>query len=92
MVAMTIFNDNDDVFSTLGEEQFLKTGISQTMDIAKVGFAISSSTLRLAKSSRKIIFKIRPSYIHRISFTIYYFCIRKNISVSYTHLTLPTKA
>ena len=53
------FNQNDDVFSTLGEEQFLKTDISQTMDIANVGFAISSSTLRLARSSRKIIFKIQ---------------------------------
>ena len=49
------FNQNDDVFSTLGEEQFLKTEISQTMDVADIGFAISSSTLRLAKSSRKII-------------------------------------
>ena len=35
------FNKNDEVFSTLGEEQFLKTKSSQTMDVANVGFAIS---------------------------------------------------
>lgn len=53
------FNKNDEVFSTLGEEQFLKTKSSQTMDVANVGFAISSATLRLAKSSRKIIFNFQ---------------------------------
>ena len=53
------FNQNEDVFSTLGEEQFLKTNSMQTMDVARVGFAISSSTLSLAKSSREIIFKIQ---------------------------------
>ena len=53
------FNENEDVFSTLGEEQFLKTVTNQTMDLANVGFAISSATLRLAKSTRVINFKIQ---------------------------------
>ena len=53
------FNQNEYVFSTLGEEQFLKTDSSQTMDIANVGFAISSATLRLARSLRNITFKIQ---------------------------------
>ena len=32
------FNQNENVFSSLGEEQFLKTVAHQTMDTARVGF------------------------------------------------------
>ena len=53
------FNENDTVFSSLGEEQFLKTEARQTMDVARVGFAISSPILKLAKSDRELKFKIQ---------------------------------
>ena len=53
------FNQNESVFSSLGEEQFLKTENRKTMDIARVGFAISSPILKLAKSEREIQFKIQ---------------------------------
>tara|TARA_B110000971_G_scaffold140326_1_gene143438 strand:+ start:17877 stop:21641 length:3765 start_codon:yes stop_codon:yes gene_type:complete len=53
------FNEDDSEFSTLGEEQYLKTEEYQTMDVAAIGFAISSATLALAQSNRKITFKIQ---------------------------------
>lgn len=53
------FNQNENVFSSLGEEQFLKTVAHQTMDTARVGFAISSPILKLAQSERELQFKIQ---------------------------------
>jgi len=53
------FNHNEEVFSSLGEEQFLKTEANQTMNFASIGFAVSSPTLKLARSNREIHFKIQ---------------------------------
>lgn len=53
------FNQNENVFSSLGEEQFLKTVAHQTMDVARVGFAISSPILKLGLSERELQFKIQ---------------------------------
>ena len=50
------FNENSDVFSTLGEDQILMIDQEKTMDNARVGFAISSPTLVLGKSKREILF------------------------------------
>ena len=63
------FNQNMSEFSTLGEEQYLKTDEYKTMDVAEVGFAISSPALSLAQSNREIIFKIQftPSSIKNLT-------------------------
>ena len=62
------FNQDMSEFSTLGEEQYLKTDEYKTMDVAEVGFAISSPALSLAQSNREIIFKIQftPSSIKNL--------------------------
>ena len=51
--AVNAFNENNDVFSTLGEDQILITDQEKTMDNARVGFAIASPSLVLGKSERK---------------------------------------
>ena len=50
------FNNNEQVFSTLGEDQVLITDRERTMDNARIGFAISSPSLVLGKSNREINF------------------------------------
>lgn len=50
------FNQNDDVFSTLGEDQILITDHEKTMDNGRVGFAVASPSLVLGKSNRQILF------------------------------------
>ena len=55
-LAVVAFNENNDVFSTLGEDQILITDQEKTMDNARVGFAIASPSLVLGKSKREILF------------------------------------
>tara|TARA_B100001059_G_scaffold100683_1_gene100428 strand:+ start:82190 stop:85942 length:3753 start_codon:yes stop_codon:yes gene_type:complete len=50
------FNNNEDVFSTLGEDQVLITDSERTMDNARIGFAIASPSLVLGKSNREVNF------------------------------------
>lgn len=54
--AVLAFNENNDDFSTLGEDQILITEQEKTMDNARVGFAIASPSLVLGKSKREILF------------------------------------
>ena len=54
--AVVEFNQNGDVFSTLGEDQILITDQEKTMDNARVGFAVASPSLVLGKSNREILF------------------------------------
>ena len=44
------------MFSTLGEDQILKTDQEKTMNNARVGFAIASPSLVLGRSKREILF------------------------------------
>lgn len=50
------FNETEEVFSTLGEEQLLKIEDDKTMENAEIGFAISTPTLVLGKSDRELLF------------------------------------
>ena len=50
------FNENNDAFSTLGEEQLFSADSEKTMNNARIGFAISSPTLVLGKSNRDLLF------------------------------------
>ncbi len=54
--SVVAFNANNDVFSTLGEDQILITDQEKTMDNARVGFAVASPSLALGKSNREISF------------------------------------
>ena len=54
--AVNAFNENNEVFSTLGEDQILKTDQEKTMNNARVGFAIASPSLVLGRSKREILF------------------------------------
>ena len=51
--AVLAFNENNDDFSTLGEDQILITEQEKTMDNARVGFAIASPSLVLGKVKGK---------------------------------------
>jgi len=51
-----LFNQNNKVFASLGEEQLFKTTEYLTMDYASIGFAIASPLLVLGKSNREINF------------------------------------
>ena len=55
-IEVDAFNQNENVFSTLGEDQILMIDQEKTMDNARVGFAISSPSLVLGKSKREILF------------------------------------
>ncbi|GGE16935.1 hypothetical protein [Psychroflexus salis] len=48
------FNNSNSHFSSLGEEQKLKTTESMNMSFATIGFILESSVLQLGKSNRKI--------------------------------------
>ena len=52
------FNFNNDTFSSLGEEQIFKSSQDKTMEVADLGFAISSPTLLSSDSNRVIKFSL----------------------------------